>query len=194
MIYWISYVFVRLFSFLFFPCRYEGKENLPSRGSFILASNHLSFIDPLALGICRWQRFSFVARDNLFRNKIFGFMLSQVGCVPIKRDSADVGAIREIVRRLKKGCPIVIFPEGTRRGAVDEKKIHPGIALISAKSGVPVIPSYIVGSDQALPIGAKWIRRHLITIKFGKPIHFSKDQSYDQMANQIKEEIYALAA
>lgn len=190
MIYWIAYLFIKLFSKIYFPCTFIGKENLPKKGGFIIASNHISYLDPVILGISCWRRFSYVAKDDLFKNKLFSALLYQVGAFPIKRESADIGAVKETLRRLKSGCPIIIFPEGTR--IAKDKKPQPGIGLIAVKSGVAVIPAFIKGSDIALPPKAKFPKRYPVRVKLGQPIQLSSQDSYLSMAEKILCAIYSL--
>ena len=194
MIYWIAYVITKFVALIFFPRRVIGFENLPKKGGFIVASNHLSYLDPQIIGMCMWRRFSYVAKDSLFKNEFASFILHQVGAFPIKRDTSDFRGIREILRRLKMGCPVVIFPEGTRGVGGRAKKPQQGIGLVAVKSKVPVIPCFVSGSDKVLPPGAKFFKRHLVTVTFGKPMHFSEDQSYSTIASLIVDQIYTLSS
>lgn len=191
MIYWVSYFFLKLLSYFYFPCTYIGTENFPRKGGFIVASNHISNCDPFILGMSKLRRFSYVAKEELFKTKFSSFLFHEIGAFPIKRESADFRAIRETFRRLQKG-PVVIFPEGTRRIDQRRKRVEAGVGLIVLKSKVPVIPAYIKGSDKVLPVGAKFPTRNPVQIVFGKPIHFSPNQSYESIANQIMDEIEAL--
>lgn len=194
MFYWFAYGVIFVLSKIFCPCRFLGKENIPPRGSFILASNHISNLDPLILGLSCVRKFGYVAKDSLFRNKFFAFILTLVGTFPIKRDSSDVGAIKEALKRLERGTPVIMFPEGTRGGYARFKKVHSGIGFIAAKARVPVLPAYIEGSDHVLASGAKWPRRKLVKITIGAPLIFSENQSYPEMAHQIMQKILALAS
>ena len=133
-----------------------------------------------------------MAKDTLFKNKFSNFFLHQVGAFPIKRDSADIKAVKETLKRLKKGCPVIIFPKGTRLAGREDKKPEPGIGLIALKSAVPVIPAYIQGSDQVLPAHAKRLKRHRVVVKLGIPLKFSPKQSYQDMADQIYQGILNL--
>ena len=191
MIYWIGYGFWKIVSFFFFPIKCHGRRNLPKKGGFILASNHLSYLDPMLIGLCFSRRLSYVARDTLFKNKIFKFFLHQVGAFPIKRQSADVRGIKETLKRIKDGYPIVVFPEGTRHH--DQKKIHGGIGLIAVKSNAPVVPVKIIGSDRVLPPGVKFPRRHIVHVHFGTPRTFDAKWNYETIASRILYDIQALA-
>lgn len=192
MIYWICFLIMKLISLLFLRVTYIGRENLPLNEGFILASNHQSNVDPFVLGVCRWREFCFFAKESLFKGKFSSFMLPRMGAFPVKRDSADIRALKEAIRRLKLGIPLIFFPEGTRGVSDRKKKVNPGVGMIAIKAQVSVVPVYIEGSDKACPDGAKWFTLHPIKIKFGKPLHFTKDQEYPAIAQEILKEIYLL--
>ncbi len=203
MIYWLGYAFWKSLSWIFYPLRVKGAENLPSRGvkprgghaplrgGFILASNHQSYLDPMIIGLCFRRQLRYVAKKSLFRNRVFDFFLRGVGAFPIQRDSADTGAIKETLKRLQEGWPVVIFPEGTT--IKEQKKVHPGIGLIAAKSGVPVVPVFIRDSDKVLAPYDRFLKRHPVTVIFGRPKTYTKQTPYPDIARQIIEEINSLA-
>jgi 1-acyl-sn-glycerol-3-phosphate acyltransferase len=101
--------------------------------------------------------------------------------------------MREILRRLKKGAPVVLFPEGTRQTTGVERKIHEGVGFIVTKSGVPVIPAYIKGSEKVLPPGSKALKRHRVTVAFGAPLRFNPTQSYSDIAHEVMYKISDLS-
>ena len=192
MIYGIAWVIWEILRTLAFPLKVQGRENVPAQGACIFASNHLSYLDPMIIGGCFSRYISYMAKDSLFKNKVFAFFLKGVGAFPVKRESSDIGAIKEALKRLKAGCPLVLFPEGTR--LTSQKEIHPGVAFIAAKSGAPVVPVYIKGSDQVLPPGAKFLRRFPVSVSFGPPKIYSKETSYEEVADRIMKEIYLMKA
>jgi 1-acyl-sn-glycerol-3-phosphate acyltransferase len=171
----------------------EGREHIPRKGGFILASNHASYLDPIILGISFPRRMSFMARDSLFRSRFFGWYLRRLNTFPVKRESADIRSLREALRQLKKGCPLVIFPEGTRKGKHGDKKILGGVGFIVAKARVPVVPVKILGSEQVLPPGAKWFRRYPIHVIFGPVLYFPADTPYLEIAQSVMSHIEGLA-
>ena len=193
MFYWIAYFFVKMFSTIFSPRTVLGKENIPRNSAFIVASNHLSNLDPFLIGLSLQRRPSYMAKDALFQNRILSWMLKSVEAFPVRRDSADVWALREALRRLKRGMSIVMFPEGTRKTSTENKKVQSGIGFLAVKGNVPVVPVYIDGSDKVLPPGAKFPKRNHITVLFGKPLIFSKEQSYSEIVTNVMNEIEALS-
>lgn len=178
---------------LLFPCDVRGRENLP-RGGFIFASNHVSNLDPMLIGISSRRRLSYMAKDSLFKDKFFRFILYQVGAFPIKRGAADVGALREALKRLKRGCPVVVFPEGTRRkdNGSEAAKVQSGIGFLAVKSGLPVVSVFIDGAQKVLPPGARFPRRHRIQVRFSEPVTYAPQDSYPRVAEQVLSQIHSL--
>ena len=192
MIYWIGYCFWKFLGIFFYPITLHGAENIPRLGAYIFASNHLSNMDPMLIGLCVRCRLSYFAKDTLFKNKFLSFILFQVGAFPVKRHSADIGAVREALARLKSGCPLVVFPEGSRH--IEKKEIQSGIAFIAVKSGVPVIPVFIKGSDKLMGTGTKFLKRQSISIYFGHPRIYTQNEAYPDIAQSIMADINALGA
>lgn len=177
---------------LFFKFKVFGVENIPKEGGVIIASNHASYLDIpfLACGIGR--SCDFVAKSELFSNRVFGWILKRLGTFPVKRGSIDRWAISETIRRLGDGRVIVIYPEGARSkdGRLSEPKR--GIGMVVALSGAKVIPSFIMGTDSVLPRGAKRIRPNPVRLYLGSPLDFSSLISVKkgkELYTQISEEI-----
>ncbi len=190
MIYWIAWILWNFIRNATFPLTVHGRENIPRQGAFILASNHLSNLDPMIIGGTFPRALSYMAKDSLFKNGIFRFFLGKVGAFPVKRDSPDKAALKEALNRLQQKIPLVVFPEGTRH--LTQKQSHPGVAFLAVKSGVPVIPVFIKGSDRAMPPGSRFPRRAAVYVIFGKPRVYFKSMPYENTAKEILREIYAL--
>jgi len=193
MVYWIAYYFIKTLGVIFSPRTVVGRDNLPKQGGFILASNHLSNLDPFLIGLSLNRRISYMAKDSLFRNRILRFLLYKVEAFPVRRGASDVRAVRETLRRLKRGLPVVMFPEGTRKGTSAQKKAHEGVGFVVTKGDAPVVPVYINGSDRVLPPGKRLPHRARVTITFGKPLSFSKERSYSDIVTCIMNEIQTLS-
>lgn len=173
--------------------RVSGREHIPSKGGFILASNHASNLDPVLLGVVSPRRLDYLAKEELFRNKFFGWLLASVGSVSLKRGSGDVAALKESLRRLKKGRGLVMFPGGTRSQDGSVGSTQAGVGFLAAKAEVPVIPAFIKGSAAALPKGAKYIKPSSITVAFGKQISIERRMPYHQIAEQVMQAIRHLS-
>jgi 1-acyl-sn-glycerol-3-phosphate acyltransferase len=161
---------VRLLFALAFRIRVLGVENIPASGGALLLINHQSYLDPVILALPMKRPLSMVARKNLYQIPVFGRILTGLYGLAIDRDAPGTGVIREIIRRLEHGFLIGIFPEGTRSSGLEVAPVKPGFLSILRRTGVPVIPVGIAGSDHAFPRGAKFIRPARICIAFGEPI------------------------
>jgi 1-acyl-sn-glycerol-3-phosphate acyltransferase len=184
------------FAFLFKGwCGLEvlGQENIPRKGGFILASNHMSYLDPEVLGVACPRVLNFMAKDELFKNRFFGKILRWVHAFPVKRDAADLSAIKDAMHRVRSGEAILLFPEGGRQYPGQIGKPEAGVGFLSAKLGVPVIPAFIRGTETVLPIGAKQLRRAKISVSFGKEIIVERRMAYSDIALRIMEAIRQLS-
>lgn len=179
---------------ILFRIRVEGKQFIPKRGAFILASNHLSYLDPIVLGVACPRRLNFMARDDLFDIPIFSLLIRILGAFPVKRYSPDISSFKDALKRLKEGKPVVVFPQGRRTFSDEPYLALPGIGFLAVKAKVSVIPSYIEGTDKALPINAKFIRLKPVKVTFGKEIYIErrKPYNYQEVSDQIMEAIRRL--
>lgn len=159
------YGFVKGIYYGFYHVKAEGKENLPKEPGFIIASNHRTFADPpliAATSMC--AKFSFIAKEELFHNKFFGWLIRKLGAFPVVRGSGDMKVISDSVERLREGRNLVIFPEGTRSKDGKLGRGKTGVALIAAKSGAMVVPAAVVFEGKKLHFRKK------VIVRYGKPI------------------------
>lgn len=147
-------------------------EHLPRRGPFILAANHASFIDPPLVGGSCPLPISYLARESLFANALFGWVLRRVGCVPVDRDGTSGKGLKTILDRLVAGDGIILFPEGTRSrdGALQAGRA--GIGLVVLKSGAPVVPARVFGTHDAFGRHHRWPRPRPVGVRFGPVLRF----------------------
>ncbi|HEY3249311.1 MAG TPA: lysophospholipid acyltransferase family protein [bacterium] len=148
----------------------EGREHEPARGPFIVAGNHASAIDPPLAGGAIRHRASYMAKDELFAVPVLGAWLRSVGVFPVKRGQADRRAIRRSLQVLEQGGVLVMFPEGTRSEDGRLRDPEPGAALIALRTGVPVLPVAVVGSQRILPKNARWPRFAQVVVRIGPPL------------------------
>lgn len=191
------YFIGKFISFLVFKTvlkfKVYGKEHIPRKGGFILASNHISYLDPLALGVACPRRLNYMARHDLFFKPWFAWVLTSVGAFPVKRDSADLAALKEAMQRVKNGKVLVVFPEGSRRFDSASCEPQPGIGFLASKLNAPVVPAFIRGTEIALPKGAKLIKPTEVSVHFGKQILIERGVPYQDFAKQLMEQIRHLA-
>ena len=176
-----------------FPIKVFGRERIPKKGAFILASNHVSYLDPIVLGIACPRKISFMARHDLFSGRLLSWVLLSIGVFPVKRDYADLSALKIALRRLKNSAGLALFPEGTRGSAGINNEPQPGIGFLAAKASVPVIPAFVKGTDLALPKGGRFIRRARVTVHFGRQILIERRMPYQDIAQLIMANIRSLS-
>jgi 1-acyl-sn-glycerol-3-phosphate acyltransferase len=136
---------------LLYRLRATGRENLPPAGGFVLASNHLSAVDPWALGYPLWpgRRLRWMAKVELFRRRWMKAILDAGGAFPVRRGEADQRAIRDAVEVLRAGDVLVMFPEGTRRReGRQHPRAHTGAARLALAAHVPLVPAALAGTNR----------------------------------------------
>ena len=155
-----------------------GTENVPKTGGIIIASNHISYLDPPIVGAALPRIATFLARKGLFEVPVLGWMIKR-SAFPIDRDNPKPSSIKEAVRRVKKGEAIVLFPEGKRSETGALLEARRGVDVIAKISKAAIVPTLLIGSDKALPLKAKWIKRANISVVFGKPIYYNTQRKSD---------------
>lgn len=146
--------------------RVDGLKNLPRQGGAIVAANHKSVWDPLllAMALSRLRRPYFVAKAELFHNKMIGWLLAGLGSVPIRRQQSDLGALRALLGILKRGDVLAIFPEGTRKKQNQLFYFLPGVGFLAQKAKVPIVPVFISDFGHCPKPGGE------VRIKIGAPL------------------------
>ncbi|MDQ2858104.1 MAG: 1-acyl-sn-glycerol-3-phosphate acyltransferase [Candidatus Eremiobacteraeota bacterium] len=169
--------------------RVVDAHHIPRAGPVIIACNHVSYLDPPALGAATPRPLAYMAKRELFDIPVLGTMIAWLGAFPVDRKRSDITAVRAAVRVLASGACLGIFPEGTRNTSGDIQA-QLGVGLLAALSGATVVPAYVSGTSQAK-------RLSRITVTFGEPMRFtgSRKASRHDLANWTKElmvRIYAL--
>jgi 1-acyl-sn-glycerol-3-phosphate acyltransferase len=176
-------------------------HNVPKSGPVLLASNHESYLDPPTIGVLLHHRhLEFVARKSLFKG-FFGHIISALNAIPLKDDSGDAGAIREVLRRLELGRAVLIFPEGSRTHDGELKEFKRGIALLVKKARCPVVPVAIAGAYERWPTGGKCrFTGPRVRVKYGAPISYDElmkdgaDAALDRLRREVarlREELHS---
>jgi len=180
MLYAIAQAAVGLWARYYFRLQVFGHDWIPKQGGVLIASNHVSYLDIPLLGCAMKRSAHFIGKVELIRNPIMAFLFRHLNGIPIKRGGVNRKTLQEIADRLKKGEVVVIYPEGGINRTGDLKRLKPGIGMLVAMAGVPVVPVLIKGTEKALPVGARWIRRHPVKIFFGQPMDFQLRLNRDQ--------------
>jgi cytidylate kinase len=198
-IYWTGWMSFGAAYRTLFGLRIIGDENLILSGPVLVASNHQSYLDPPLIGNLYKSEMVFFARKTLFKG--FGkWLYPQWNAIPIDQEKPDMSSMKTVIRKLKEGWRVLVFPEGARTLDGEIGPAAPGIGLIAAKAGVPIQPIRIFGADKALARGSGKIRFARITVKVGKPIiltpeefkSYSRKGGYEELTNRIMDAIKAL--
>lgn len=198
-IYWLGWMSFGAAYRTLFGLDIVGKENLIRTGPVLVASNHQSFLDPPLIGNLYNTEMVFFARKTLFKGAA-KWVYPQWNAIPVDQERPDMSSMKTVIRKLKAGWRVLVFPEGAR---TLDGKIGPaasGVGLIAAKAGVPIQPVRIYGADEALPRGSGKIRFARITVKVGKPIILSAEElkaysgkeGYQALTDRIMNAIKAL--
>jgi len=153
--------------------RVHGRVNVPRKGPVILAANHRSFLDSLFLPLVVGRRVTFVAKAEYFDSKKTAWFFRGVGQIPIRREggSASEGALAAATDVLESGGVFAIYPEGTRTRDGFTHRGHTGVARLAMRTGAPIIPVGMVGTDECQPVNKKLPRLfRTVNIRFGAPI------------------------
>jgi 1-acyl-sn-glycerol-3-phosphate acyltransferase len=147
-----------------------GRENIPATGPAILAPVHRSFADFGFAAFCTERKLFFMTKDEMWNNKWLGKLLLTVGAFPVHRESADREALQRAEEVLNRGELLVLFPEGTRRVGAEVEDLMEGAAFLSARTGAPIVPIGIGGSDLAMPKGSTVPKPYTIQVVIGPAI------------------------
>ena len=174
--YW-AYDFSKLVCWLVFRVGFglevRGQAHVPRQGPFILASNHVSFLDPPLVGVACLRPVSFMARADLYQHRVLGAWLRSVRAISVERGEADQGAIRAALSRLRQGEGVAIFPEGVRQRSGHLGAARRGVGLLAEMAKAPVIPVFVKGTFEALPPDAHSLHRAKIRVAFGPAISYT---------------------
>jgi len=195
--YYIARAIVRVLLKLLTRCQVKGRENIPSQGPLLIVANHLSLVDPPLLGVSLGRKVIFMAKKELFRFRLIGYFIGSLGAFSVHRGQLDRKAMRQAYQVLADGLTLVMFPEGTRSRSGRLRPAFPGPALIAMRSGAPVLPVGIIGTEKIR--GVTWLlRRPQITVNIGSPFYLPPVSSrltkaeLAELTNSIMERIAEL--
>lgn len=185
----------RLMCILAFRVRVFGQNRVPKTGGVLVVSNHQSFLDPLLVGVGLGRSVSYMARDTLWRRKAFGWLITGLNCFPVARGGRDIAALREAVKRLRRGECLVVFPEGTRSRDGNLGTLLQGVVAIADRAGVPIVPAMVDGAWQAWPRSGG-IRLLPIRVAYAKPIPAAERAGLGRAAAlaRLRQEMLTLQA
>lgn len=180
-----------------FGIRVADAEKIPPNGGALVCANHQSHLDPVLFGIASRRRMNYLAKKELFRYPPLSWLIRFLDAIPIDRDGFSAGAIKEVMKRLKRGEMVLMFPEGTRTPDGELKEIKPGFLTIARRTKVALIPCGVTGSFQAWPRKNKLPRPGVgIRITFGDPLFPDDYQNLtdDQLQQELELRVRACIA
>lgn len=185
----------------FYMKRVAGLEGLPA-GRFIVAANHVSFLDFLSMVACTPRKLTFLAAEKFYSSALWKPVMEYSGQIKVERASENQShVIRTGLKVLKHGGVLCIFPEGTRSRDGQIGRTHTGVAMFALRTGVPVVPLGIRGAYDVLPPHEKWPRfRKIIELHYGRPMDLSEygngasnNAVLREVTNRIMTEVALLA-
>jgi len=193
-----SWIFLNLVERLFFGFRVINAQVIPKTGPVIIASNHISYCDPPVVGSAVPREVYFLAKEELFRNPLFAWLIRQYNAIPLRRSVGDLAAIRKAVDLLSQGKALLMFPEGTR--SLSGKLLKPklGIGMIAMLASAPIVPAYVRGTNR---IGKAFMRKCKLEVRFAEPLlpmslDFPSDDKkarYTYIAEEVMRRIESLS-
>lgn len=164
----------RLLVWTFARCEVVGIERVPLDGPLVIVANHLNLLDPPLIAATTPRRVHPMAKRELFETPLVGWVLWPYGAFPVRRFSADMGALRAARNLLRHDAAVLMFPEGTRSKDVQLHPALPGAAMVALLADAPVIPVAITGTESVRLPGSlfAWMRgaRPRLRVVFGEPV------------------------
>jgi 1-acyl-sn-glycerol-3-phosphate acyltransferase len=206
-VYLIARLVLRPLFLLVFRPHVRGRENVPVSGPFIIASNHLSFIDSMAIPLMSPRRVGYLAKAEYFttpgvRGWLTKTLFTALGALPVERQThrAAQAALDTAMTVLHAGGGFGVYPEGTRSRDGRLARGKTGVAWLALTADCPVVPVGITGTDRIQPIGARYWRPHRFSVTFGEPLTFpehrgqaGKGKARREVTDQIMEAIIELS-
>lgn len=193
--YWVGHTIFRAAAKAFFRYQVVGREKLVQDGPVLIASNHESFLDPPLVGIAYDEPVYYLARKTLFKGPT-KWLYPRWNAIPVDQEAPDMSSLKKIIKILKSGEQVVVFPEGARTLTGDLQPGEAGVGLIAAKSRAVIQPVRIFGAYEALPRGSGRLRFHPVTIVIGDPMTLTPEEcrakgreAYQAISDRIMAEI-----
>jgi glycerol-3-phosphate dehydrogenase (NAD(P)+) len=189
LVYWLVRALFQPVFHLYFRVSRIGREHVPESGPVIFAANHRSFLDPFILGTIARRPMYYVAKEELFRHRLFAWFLNALGAFPVRRGQRDTDMLDTARAILERGDAVLIFPEGTRirPGALGRPKR--GVGRLALETGAPVVPVAINGTEA---VRRGWrIRPHKVRVRIGRPLTFPQvPDASPQLAAAVTDRIW----
>lgn len=166
----------------------EGTERVPD-GAFVLAPVHRSNIDtPLVAAVTK-RRLRYMGKEEVWKYRLPAWVLTALGGFPVRRGVADRDALRRCVEVLRGGEPLVVFPEGTRQSGPLVQPLYEGAAYLATRTGVPIVPVGIGGSERAMPKGSRVLRPVKVHLVVGEPLRPATGEGQGRASRRAVHEL-----
>jgi glycerol-3-phosphate dehydrogenase (NAD(P)+) len=189
LVYWLVRGILQPFFHLYFRLSRIGREHVPDSGGVIFCANHRSFLDPFVIGTITRRPMYYVAKQEIFRNRVAAWFLSALGAFPVNRGAGDQDMLATAKAILERGDAVLMFAEGTRirPGALGRPKR--GVGRLALETGAPVVPVAVIGTEA---VRKGWrIRPHKVRIRVGSPLTFpTVEQASPQLAAAVTDRIW----
>ena len=193
LVYWLVHGVLQPSFHLYFRLSRIGREHVPQEGPVIFAANHRSFLDPFVIGCMMRRPIYYVAKKELFHNRLQGWFLNSLGAFPIDRGTGDADAMATAREILERGDCVLIFPEGTRIRPGGLGRPKRGVGRLALETGAPVVPVAVIGTEA---VRRGWrIRPHKVRVRAGRPLTFPVvDKPSPELAKAVTDRIWPMVA
>ena len=202
-VYWLGYTFFKFLTWFYGDYKVINREKLcEDKDGLLIASNHVSFVDPPVVGIAYRDAIYYFARKTLFDHPVANWVFTRWRAIPVNQDKPEISSLKRVIALLKGGKKVVLFPEGERSwDGVIKEKAEAGIGMIVSKSRVPVLPVRIFGAEKVLPRGKNWPVKGKIRLVVGDAMDFTEllesgelkgKALYEEISLRIMREIATL--
>lgn len=186
--YGIGHTLFKAMAYHMLDYRVIGRERLHQAKAALLVCNHASYVDPPIVGVAFDEEIYFLARKTLMSNRLAEMVYRSWNSIPVDQEKPDMSSLKTVIRLLKEGEKVLVFPEGTRSPDGNLQEGQPGVGLIVAKAQVPVIPLRLFGTYEAMPPGSSRIHCSPVTLVVGEEWNYNP-ANYTAKGKELYEAI-----
>jgi 1-acyl-sn-glycerol-3-phosphate acyltransferase len=178
--YAFMHLMMRMLGIAFADFRVGGREHIPKTGGAMILCNHVSFYDPMLMGMGCDRHIRQVARSSLFRSRLFRWFIAPMGGIALDREGGGTAGLKEAIARLKNGELVVLFPEGVRSANGELQPFKPGFSILAKRGKVPLVPVAVDGPFDAWPRQKKIPGVAPMHVEYGPPITVEEAAELDE--------------